>query len=36
MENPCPPEDAREAIRVAMACDLSRELHRPVRVVEVG
>lgn len=36
MENPCPPEDAREAIRVAMACDLSRELHRPVRVEEVA
>ena len=36
MANPCPPEDAREAIRVAMACDLSRELHRPVRVAEVG
>jgi myo-inositol 2-dehydrogenase/D-chiro-inositol 1-dehydrogenase len=36
LENPCPPEDAREAIRVAMACDLSRELHRPVRVEEVA
>jgi myo-inositol 2-dehydrogenase / D-chiro-inositol 1-dehydrogenase len=36
MVNPCPPEDAREAIRVAMACDLSRQLHRPVRVQEVG
>jgi myo-inositol 2-dehydrogenase/D-chiro-inositol 1-dehydrogenase len=35
MANPCPPEDAREAIRVAMACDLSRELHRPVRIEEV-
>jgi myo-inositol 2-dehydrogenase/D-chiro-inositol 1-dehydrogenase len=34
--NPCPPEEAREAIRVAMACDLSRRLHRPVRVEEVG
>ncbi|HKU61098.1 MAG TPA: Gfo/Idh/MocA family oxidoreductase [Gemmatimonadales bacterium] len=34
--NPCPPEEAREAIRVAMACDLSREQHRPVRVAEVG
>jgi myo-inositol 2-dehydrogenase/D-chiro-inositol 1-dehydrogenase len=33
--NPCPPEDAREAIRVAMACDLSRKLHRPVRIEEV-
>ena len=36
LENPCPPEDAREAIRVAMACDLSRELHRPVRIAEVA
>jgi myo-inositol 2-dehydrogenase/D-chiro-inositol 1-dehydrogenase len=35
MANPCPPEDAREAIRVAMACDLSRQLHRPVRIQEV-
>lgn len=36
LPNPCPPEEAREAIRVAMACDRSRELHRPVRVEEVG
>jgi myo-inositol 2-dehydrogenase / D-chiro-inositol 1-dehydrogenase len=36
MSNPCPPEEAREAIRIAMACDLSRRLHRPVRVEEVG
>jgi myo-inositol 2-dehydrogenase/D-chiro-inositol 1-dehydrogenase len=36
MPNPCPPEEAREAIRVAMACDLSRRLHRPVRVEEVA
>ncbi len=36
MPNPCPPEEAREAIRVAMACDLSRQLHRPVQVTEVG
>lgn len=36
MPNPCPPEEAREAIRIAMACDLSRRLHRPVRVEEVG
>jgi myo-inositol 2-dehydrogenase / D-chiro-inositol 1-dehydrogenase len=34
--NPCPPAEAREAIRVAMACDLSRRLHRPVRPEEVG
>jgi myo-inositol 2-dehydrogenase/D-chiro-inositol 1-dehydrogenase len=36
MANPCPPEDAREAIRIAMACDLSRELHRPVKVDEIA
>jgi myo-inositol 2-dehydrogenase/D-chiro-inositol 1-dehydrogenase len=36
MANPCPPEEAREAIRVAMACDLSRELHRPVGIEEVA
>ena len=36
MANPCPPEDAREAIRIAMACDRSRELHRPVCVAEVA
>jgi myo-inositol 2-dehydrogenase/D-chiro-inositol 1-dehydrogenase len=34
--NPCPPEEAREAIRVAMACDLSRQLHRPVKPEEIG
>jgi myo-inositol 2-dehydrogenase/D-chiro-inositol 1-dehydrogenase len=34
--NPCPPEDAREAIRIAMACDLSRRLHRPVAVKDVA
>lgn len=36
MPNPCPPEEAREAIRIAMACDLSREEHRPVRLSEIG
>jgi myo-inositol 2-dehydrogenase/D-chiro-inositol 1-dehydrogenase len=36
LPNPCPPEEAREAIRVAMACDLSRQEHRPVCVAEVG
>jgi myo-inositol 2-dehydrogenase/D-chiro-inositol 1-dehydrogenase len=36
LANPCPPEDAREAIRVAMACDRSRELHRPVRIEDVA
>ena len=33
--NPCPPEEAVAAIRVAMACDLSREQHRPVRIEEI-
>lgn len=33
--NPCPPGEAVAAIRVAMACDLSRAEHRPVRVDEV-
>lgn len=35
LPNPCPPEEAVAAIRVAMACDLSREQHRPVRIEEV-
>jgi myo-inositol 2-dehydrogenase/D-chiro-inositol 1-dehydrogenase len=35
-ENPCPPEEALEAMRVAIACDVSRREHRPVRVAEVG
>jgi len=35
-ENPCPPADALEAMRVAVACDVSRREHRPVRVEEVG
>jgi myo-inositol 2-dehydrogenase / D-chiro-inositol 1-dehydrogenase len=34
--NPCPPEDALEAMRVAVACDLSRREHRPVQLKEVG
>jgi myo-inositol 2-dehydrogenase / D-chiro-inositol 1-dehydrogenase len=34
--NPCPPEEALEAMRVAVACDLSRRERRPVRVEEVG
>ena len=33
--NPCPPEDALEAMRVAVACDLSRSEHRPVALSEV-
>jgi myo-inositol 2-dehydrogenase / D-chiro-inositol 1-dehydrogenase len=35
-KNPCTPEDALEALRVAVACDLSRAEHRPVRVEEVS
>lgn len=33
--NPCPPEEAVAAIRVAVACDLSRAQHRPVRIEEI-
>ena len=32
----CTAEDALEAMRVAVACDLSRAEHRPVRVEEVS
>jgi myo-inositol 2-dehydrogenase/D-chiro-inositol 1-dehydrogenase len=35
-ESPCSPEDALEALRVALACDLSRREHRPVRVKEIA
>ena len=35
-ENPCTPQDALEALRVAVACDLSRAEHRPVRLEEVA
>ncbi len=35
-ESPCTAEDALEAMRVAVACDLSREEHRPVRLEEVA
>ena len=35
-QNPCTPEDALEALRVAVACDLSRAEHRPVRLEEVS
>jgi myo-inositol 2-dehydrogenase/D-chiro-inositol 1-dehydrogenase len=34
--NPCPPEDAEAALRIAIACDRSRALHRPVRLDEVA
>jgi myo-inositol 2-dehydrogenase/D-chiro-inositol 1-dehydrogenase len=33
--SPCTPEDAREALRIAIACDLSREHHRPVAMEEI-
>ena len=34
--SPCTPEDAREALRIAIACDISRAEHRPVRMEEVS
>ncbi len=34
-ETPCTVEDAQEALRVAVACDLSRAEHRPVRLEEI-
>ncbi len=34
-ENPCPPKEALEAMRVAVACDISRREHRPVALTEV-
>jgi myo-inositol 2-dehydrogenase/D-chiro-inositol 1-dehydrogenase len=35
-ENPCTADDAREALRVAIACDRSRHERRPVRLSEVA
>jgi myo-inositol 2-dehydrogenase / D-chiro-inositol 1-dehydrogenase len=35
-ESPCPPESALEALRVAVACDISRAEGRPVAMAEVG
>jgi myo-inositol 2-dehydrogenase / D-chiro-inositol 1-dehydrogenase len=35
-ESPCSPEDALEALRVALACDLSRREHRPVPLKEIA
>lgn len=35
-QSPCTAEDALEAMRVAVACDLSRAEHRPVRLEEVA
>jgi myo-inositol 2-dehydrogenase/D-chiro-inositol 1-dehydrogenase len=34
-ESPCPPESALEALRVAVACDISRSEGRPAAVAEV-
>jgi myo-inositol 2-dehydrogenase / D-chiro-inositol 1-dehydrogenase len=36
VENPCTARDALEALKIAMAADLSLAEHRPVRVSEVG
>jgi myo-inositol 2-dehydrogenase/D-chiro-inositol 1-dehydrogenase len=33
--SPCTPRDAREALRIAVACDISRRDHRPVLMEEV-
>ncbi len=35
-ESPCTPEDAREALRIAIACNISRAERRPVRLEEVA
>ena len=35
ISSPCTPDDAREALRIAIACDVSREQHRPVAVKEI-
>jgi myo-inositol 2-dehydrogenase / D-chiro-inositol 1-dehydrogenase len=34
-ENPSPPAAAMEALRVAVACEVSRKEERPVRVAEI-
>jgi myo-inositol 2-dehydrogenase/D-chiro-inositol 1-dehydrogenase len=36
LASPCTPEDAREALRIAIACDVSREQHRPVALKEIA
>jgi myo-inositol 2-dehydrogenase / D-chiro-inositol 1-dehydrogenase len=36
LENPSPPASAMEALRVAVACEVSRKEGRPVRVAEVS
>lgn len=33
--SPCTPEDAREALRIAIACNVSRSQHRPVTLEEI-
>lgn len=33
--SPCTPADAREALRIAIACDVSRAEHRPVEMREI-
>jgi myo-inositol 2-dehydrogenase / D-chiro-inositol 1-dehydrogenase len=35
-ENPSPPASAMEALRVAVACEVSRKEGRPVRVADVS
>lgn len=35
LQNPCTVEDAQEALRVAVACDISRRERRPVEVTEL-
>ncbi len=35
MASPCTPADAREALRIATACDVSRAEHRPVEMKEI-
>ena len=35
-KSPCTPEDAREALRIAIACNVSRSEHRPVRLEEIS
>ena len=34
-DSPCTPEDAREALRIAIACNISQAERRPVRLEEV-
>jgi myo-inositol 2-dehydrogenase/D-chiro-inositol 1-dehydrogenase len=33
--SPCTPQDAREALRIAVACDASRQQHRPIAMKEI-